>query len=39
MASFVLFIWGIFMVELAVNNVFLLHFLINRANTNFKNLL
>lgn len=31
MACFVLFIWDLFVIVLAVNNVFLLHFLINKA--------
>lgn len=32
MACFVLFILDLFVIVLAVNNVFLLHFLINKAN-------
>lgn len=32
MACFVLFICDLFVIVLAVNNVFLLHFLINKAN-------
>lgn len=33
MACFVLFICDLFVIVLAVNNVFLLHFLINKANS------